>query len=194
MASGVFRLYPMSPFGMSKVYDSRLQDWYINTATTSKTVIIALDSSGSVTGSVYKLIRQTAIVLLDTLNDKDFVSIVFFNDQIHPLVVCNEDSDYDNTNTQSPNDVTRDDVTTTTDGYLPGDQVTHVTQGASWTKEGKIKFIQATPRNQEQLKELVWIPFDTRNIANFEHMFKGAYEAFSSEREVRGERYTCSDI
>ncbi len=66
MASGVFRLYPMSPFGMSKVYDSRLQDWYINTATTSKTVIIALDSSGSVTGSVYKLIRQTAITLLGT--------------------------------------------------------------------------------------------------------------------------------
>ena len=67
------------------------------------------------------MVHMTNVSILDTLNDKDFVSIVFFNDQIHPLVVCNEDSDYDNTNTQSPNDVTRDDVTTTTDGYLPGE-------------------------------------------------------------------------
>ena len=93
---------------------------------------------------------------LDTLNDKDFVSIVFFNDQVHPLVSCNElDPE-----TQAP----------------------------------RLKFIQATPRNQEILKEFVWVPFDTRNIADFVGMFKTAYNAFRLERKLRNSQYSCSDI
>ena len=104
-------------------------------------------------GSAFTMLN---IHVSDTLNDQDYVSIVFFNDQVHPLVKCAEFENSDRT-------------------------------------KMRLKFVQATPRNQEILKELVWVPFDTRNIAKFENMFKLTYEAFEVERSIRG-AYTCSDI
>ena len=47
LKTGVFRLYPGTPIDVGPTYDSRLEDWYISTATAPKSVFIALDTSGT---------------------------------------------------------------------------------------------------------------------------------------------------
>ena len=91
LKSGVFRLYPISKLDVSSVYDARLEEWYVNTATSPKSVLIALDTSGSVKGMVLELIRQNSKLLLDTLTDNDFVKVVAFSDKVRELKACPQD-------------------------------------------------------------------------------------------------------
>jgi len=64
-------------------YDPRYRDWYASGATGPKDVVLVVDVSGSMSLEGRSgLARSATKQVLDTLNWKDFASIVLFNDQV----------------------------------------------------------------------------------------------------------------
>lgn len=70
------------------LYDCRLRDWYIKAAAAPKDVIVLMDSSGSMRGERSIIAENVLINILDTLTENDYVSIIRFNNETHPVEQC----------------------------------------------------------------------------------------------------------
>ena len=70
------------------LYDCRLRDWYMKAAAAPKDVIVLMDSSGSMRGERSIIAENVLINILDTLTENDYVSIIRFNNETHPVEKC----------------------------------------------------------------------------------------------------------
>ena len=70
------------------LYDCRLRDWYIKAAAAPKDVLVLMDSSGSMRGERSIIAENVLINILDTLTENDYVSIIRFNNETHPVEKC----------------------------------------------------------------------------------------------------------
>ena len=68
------------------MFDCRLRSWYLQAATCRKTVIILMDTSGSMKGLRMKIARSTVHQILDTLTDDDYFNIIKVkNEPVHEI-------------------------------------------------------------------------------------------------------------
>lgn len=94
--SGFLRRFPGTAWppeglrGSKEISDFRLEDWFIQAASSPKDIVILLDSSGSLSGKQFNLAKTTAFSILDTLGDDDFVNLITFSDQVRSAVPCFE--------------------------------------------------------------------------------------------------------
>ncbi|PBC33968.1 Voltage-dependent calcium channel subunit alpha-2/delta-3 [Apis cerana cerana] len=80
------------------IYDCRVRSWFIEAATCSKDMVILMDTSGSMTG-MGKTIgciqciqsRTTVSVILDTLSNNDFVTVLSYANETYDVVPCFKD-------------------------------------------------------------------------------------------------------
>lgn len=75
----------------SSFYDFRTSSWYIDAATSSKDVVILIDSSSSMSSSQRDIARAIANSILDTLGNNDFVNIFRFSETTEEIVPCFKD-------------------------------------------------------------------------------------------------------
>ncbi|XP_068714502.1 VWFA and cache domain-containing protein 1-like [Montipora foliosa] len=63
-------------------YDPRFRPFYVETATPeAKDVVLVIDTSRSMVGNTMKIAKEAAKTVLDTMNPKDQVGVVSFNDE-----------------------------------------------------------------------------------------------------------------
>lgn len=88
-STGGFRHYPSNkePLvnGACKKYDPRLRPWYVAAITGQKNMVIMIDISGYMS-SVIKTVKTTAIDLINSLSNANFVSVIVFNNSAYSLV------------------------------------------------------------------------------------------------------------
>ncbi|XP_055503491.1 voltage-dependent calcium channel subunit alpha-2/delta-3 isoform X1 [Leucoraja erinacea] len=91
-ANGFFRQYPGIKWEPDEngviAFDCRTRKWYIQAATSPKDVIILVDVSGSMKGLRMTIAKQTVSSILDTLGDDDFFNIIAYNEDIHYVEPC----------------------------------------------------------------------------------------------------------
>ncbi|GMT25107.1 hypothetical protein PFISCL1PPCAC_16404, partial [Pristionchus fissidentatus] len=71
------------------LFDCRNTEWYINSATCSKNVIIMMDMSGSMLGQRFEIAKQTTEAILETLSHNDYVNMMTFSKEVKFLDSCN---------------------------------------------------------------------------------------------------------
>uniref|UniRef100_A0A158R5F7 VWFA domain-containing protein n=1 Tax=Syphacia muris TaxID=451379 RepID=A0A158R5F7_9BILA len=97
-SSGFMRFYPAIAWSWDNsevkldLYDCRSTEWYINSATMSKNVIIMLDVSGSMFGQRYEIAKQTIEAILETLSDNDFFNVMKFSKEPVFLGTCGNET------------------------------------------------------------------------------------------------------
>nr|XP_032828373.1 voltage-dependent calcium channel subunit alpha-2/delta-3-like isoform X1 [Petromyzon marinus] len=92
---GFFRQYPgvkweadeNSEGGVIE-YDCRNRGWFIQASTSPKDVVILVDVSGSMKGLRMTIAKRTVISILETLGDNDFFNIIGYNDFLHYVEPC----------------------------------------------------------------------------------------------------------
>ncbi|ESN98652.1 hypothetical protein HELRODRAFT_67485, partial [Helobdella robusta] len=92
---GFFRIYPGISWGNSDEadqFDCRTRLWYIQAATSSKDVIILVDTSGSMTGLRIEIAKSTVIKILDTFNEDDYFNVISFSDEPDYFEPCYNNS------------------------------------------------------------------------------------------------------
>ncbi|XP_069795772.1 voltage-dependent calcium channel subunit alpha-2/delta-3 isoform X4 [Narcine bancroftii] len=91
-ANGFFRQYPGIKWEPDEngviAFDCRNRKWYIQAATSPKDVIILVDVSGSMKGLRMTIAKQTVSSILDTLGDDDFFNIIAYNEELHYVEPC----------------------------------------------------------------------------------------------------------
>lgn len=87
------------------LFDCRTRSWYIEAASSPKDVIILVDRSGSMTGTIWlqysslsithiflgmrrEIARHVVYNILDTLGNNDYVNIYTFTNTTDPLKEC----------------------------------------------------------------------------------------------------------
>ena len=85
-STGFMRQYPAinwRPNGSDPhdpdLFDCRTRSWYIEAATSSKDMLILVDTSGSMTGMRKEIARHVVNNILDTLGNNDYVNIIKFS-------------------------------------------------------------------------------------------------------------------
>ncbi|XP_048462681.1 voltage-dependent calcium channel subunit alpha-2/delta-3 [Rhincodon typus] len=95
-ANGFFRQYPGIKWEPDEngviAFDCRNRKWYIQAATSPKDVIILVDVSGSMKGLRMTIAKQTVSSILDTLGDDDFFNIIAYNEELHYVEPCINDT------------------------------------------------------------------------------------------------------
>lgn len=88
--SGIMRHYPALAWNRNATdtYDCRKRNWYIETATCSKDVVILFDNSGSMKGYRSYVAKLTMKYLLDTFSNNDFISVLTYSKDTTTLVEC----------------------------------------------------------------------------------------------------------
>lgn len=76
---------------MQNIDEFRLSLWFVEAMTSSKDIVILLDTSSSLSESTRHLARVTAKTILDTLGDNDFVNIFSLDSNEQVLVPCFKD-------------------------------------------------------------------------------------------------------
>lgn len=76
---------------IQNIDEYRLSLWFVEAMTSSKDIVILLDTSSSMTDSSRHLARVTAKTILDTLGDNDFVNIFSLDNADQVLVPCFKD-------------------------------------------------------------------------------------------------------
>ena len=70
-------------------YDARRRLWYSEAINSGKDVIIAVDLSGSIVGTPFKIVKLAIKSLIDTLQQNDFFNVVYHRDKkTSQLVDC----------------------------------------------------------------------------------------------------------
>ncbi|XP_078066286.1 voltage-dependent calcium channel subunit alpha-2/delta-3 [Mustelus asterias] len=95
-ANGFFRQYPGVKWEPDEngviAFDCRNRKWYIQAATSPKDIIILVDVSGSMKGLRMTIAKQTVSSILDTLGDDDFFNIIAYNEELHYVEPCINDT------------------------------------------------------------------------------------------------------
>ncbi|XP_076637215.1 ca[2+] channel Muscle-specific alpha2/delta subunit isoform X1 [Colletes latitarsis] len=73
------------------IYDCRVRSWFIEAATCSKDMVILMDTSGSMTGMGKTIARTTVNMILDTLSNNDFVTVLSYTNETYDVVDCFKD-------------------------------------------------------------------------------------------------------
>ncbi|XP_017757436.1 PREDICTED: voltage-dependent calcium channel subunit alpha-2/delta-3 isoform X1 [Eufriesea mexicana] len=73
------------------IYDCRVRSWFIEAATCSKDMVILMDTSGSMAGMGKTIARTTVNVILDTLSNNDFVTVLSYTNETYDVVSCFKD-------------------------------------------------------------------------------------------------------
>ncbi|GMR48359.1 hypothetical protein PMAYCL1PPCAC_18554, partial [Pristionchus mayeri] len=93
--SGFMRFFPATTWYWENeeakldLFDCRNTEWYINSATCSKNVIIMLDMSGSMLGQRFEIAKQTTEAILETLSHNDYFNMMTFSKEVKFLDNCN---------------------------------------------------------------------------------------------------------
>ncbi|KAK7915976.1 hypothetical protein WMY93_011737 [Mugilogobius chulae] len=66
----------------------KIEEGYIQGASSPKDMVIIVDVSGSVSGLTLKLMKTSVIEMLDTLSDDDYVNVARFNEKADAVVPC----------------------------------------------------------------------------------------------------------
>merc|ERR550532_1490251 len=90
-STGFLRQYPAMTWPALKddpdMFDSRQRDWYINSATTPKEIVILLDTSGSMDlGFRLDIAKHVVYNVMATLSEDDFITVLTFANDTRPLV------------------------------------------------------------------------------------------------------------
>lgn len=79
-STGVFEIYPSNQASTCGSYDPRFRPWYVLASQPQpKSVVIIIDTSGSMGTTRLNLAKEAALTALGTLNPNDYVSIIEFN-------------------------------------------------------------------------------------------------------------------
>ena len=76
---GMFRIFPGRQWEKCGTFDPRLRPWYIAASSGPKNIILVLDTSGSMSGARIDLLKEAAILVIETLTVGDRVAIVPFS-------------------------------------------------------------------------------------------------------------------
>ncbi|XP_004930281.2 voltage-dependent calcium channel subunit alpha-2/delta-3 isoform X2 [Bombyx mori] len=95
-SSGFMRRYPAMSWppedGYSHhardFYDFRSSNWFVESATSPKDLVILLDDSDDVSSSYWRLAKATVSALLDTLGPNDFVNVYRYSDTVAEINSC----------------------------------------------------------------------------------------------------------
>ncbi|XP_046603816.1 voltage-dependent calcium channel subunit alpha-2/delta-3 isoform X1 [Neodiprion virginianus] len=91
-STGILRLYPAIQWRTEgdkpDLYDCRMRSWFIESATCSKDMVILIDISGSMQGMGYSIAKTTAVEILGTLSNNDFVTIIAYTNETTEVVPC----------------------------------------------------------------------------------------------------------
>ncbi|KAG8232672.1 hypothetical protein J437_LFUL011905, partial [Ladona fulva] len=75
------------------LYDCRGRPWYVEASSAcTKSAVVLVDVSGSMTGMRFSIARLTAGSLLETFAPNDLVSVVTFSEHPAPLIPCFNES------------------------------------------------------------------------------------------------------
>ena len=91
---GYTRFYPAlqwrlrDDIGRPIDYDARFEPWYIASVNYPKELIIVLDASGSMKGFRQVLAILTIRTVIATLSDRDYFTVIYFNDKAKFLHPC----------------------------------------------------------------------------------------------------------
>ncbi|XP_028401275.1 voltage-dependent calcium channel subunit alpha-2/delta-2-like [Dendronephthya gigantea] len=87
--TGVLRTYPGASFDVGPkgidLYDVRKRPWYIHGSASPKSVVIIVDSSGSMYGRPLLIARLAVSELIDTFSENDFFNVIWFNIEVNYL-------------------------------------------------------------------------------------------------------------
>ena len=75
---GMFRIFPGRHFENCGSFDPRVRPWYIAASSGPKNIVLVLDTSGSMAGERFVLLKKAAIRVIQTLTVGDRVAIVPF--------------------------------------------------------------------------------------------------------------------
>ncbi|XP_062618776.1 voltage-dependent calcium channel subunit alpha-2/delta-3-like [Saccostrea cucullata] len=93
-ADGFLRVYPGIKWPIRNeedsvdMYDCRVRSWYIKAASSSKNIVILVDTSGSMKGRRRIITGKTIQKLLETLSDDDHFNIIRYSDKPEYLDSC----------------------------------------------------------------------------------------------------------
>ncbi|XP_050524029.1 voltage-dependent calcium channel subunit alpha-2/delta-3 isoform X2 [Daktulosphaira vitifoliae] len=91
---GILRRFPTlrwstySGLAPSNMYDYRLNQWFVEAATSAKDIIIIADLSNVLSDYKLSLVRATALAALDTLGANDFVNVLSLEASNYEIVPC----------------------------------------------------------------------------------------------------------
>lgn len=91
---GFMRFFPTAPWSWEErqseldLFDCRNTEWFVETATVPRNLIILLDTSGSMLGQRFEIARQTIESVLSTLSESDFFNIIQFSKTTTLLEQC----------------------------------------------------------------------------------------------------------
>ena len=75
---GMFRIFPGRHYENCSSFDPRVRPWYIAASSGPKNIVLVLDTSGSMAGERFVLLKKAAIRVIQTLTVGDRVAIVPF--------------------------------------------------------------------------------------------------------------------
>jgi len=75
--NGISRSYPLRP--TCTQFDSRVRPWYIGASSGTKNLIFILDTSGSMSGLRLTTLKESILVLINTLTSSDRIGLITFN-------------------------------------------------------------------------------------------------------------------
>ncbi|XP_060080989.1 voltage-dependent calcium channel subunit alpha-2/delta-3-like [Ylistrum balloti] len=93
-SDGFFRVFPGIRWpqdnkgGNIDMFDCRVRNWYIESSSSPKNVIILVDTSGSMKGLRMEITRSTIERILETFSSKDYFNIISFNKNLTYLDPC----------------------------------------------------------------------------------------------------------
>ncbi|XP_033745436.1 voltage-dependent calcium channel subunit alpha-2/delta-3-like isoform X2 [Pecten maximus] len=93
-SDGFFRIFPGIRWpqdnkgGNIDMFDCRVRNWYIESSSSPKNVIILVDTSGSMKGLRMEITRSTIERILETFSSKDYFNIISFNKNVTYLDPC----------------------------------------------------------------------------------------------------------